>query len=178
MPGGLGQEQKVDDKSTFLICRHKRAWMSYGAATISRLLKIVFSLAEYRLFYRALLQKRPILLRSLLIVATPYVTILSYPQAKGSWRYMLWLTRQITSNLTSYERGRRIRQHFIGVSSLCNTILLRCSIHFRTHLRPMCHCVLVYSTVGVRVCILFMYVYVCKFFTQAFCALSEWACRT
>ena len=28
--------------------------------------------AEYRLFYRALLQKRPIISRSLLIVATPY----------------------------------------------------------------------------------------------------------
>jgi len=30
------------------------------------------SFAEYSLFYRALLQKRPIILRSLLIVATPY----------------------------------------------------------------------------------------------------------
>jgi len=30
------------------------------------------SFAKYRLFYRALLQKRPIILRSLLIVATPY----------------------------------------------------------------------------------------------------------
>ena len=28
--------------------------------------------AEYGLFYRALLKKRPIILRSLLIVATPY----------------------------------------------------------------------------------------------------------
>jgi len=31
--------------------------------------------AEYSLFYRALLQKRPIILRSLLIVATPYTYI-------------------------------------------------------------------------------------------------------
>jgi len=31
----------------------------------------VVSFAEYRLFYRALLQKRPMILRSLLIVATP-----------------------------------------------------------------------------------------------------------
>ena len=31
------------------------------------------SFAEYSLFYRALLQKRPIILRSLLIVATPYL---------------------------------------------------------------------------------------------------------
>ena len=34
------------------------------------------SFAEYRLFYRALLQKRPIILRSLLIVATPYQELL------------------------------------------------------------------------------------------------------
>ena len=35
-------------------------------------LKLQVSFAEYSLFYRALLQKRPIVLRSLLIVATPY----------------------------------------------------------------------------------------------------------
>ena len=35
--------------------------------------KLWVSFVEYRLFYRALLQKRPIVLRSLLIVATPYV---------------------------------------------------------------------------------------------------------
>jgi len=34
--------------------------------------KKVISFAEYRRFYRALLQKSPIILRSLLIVATPY----------------------------------------------------------------------------------------------------------
>jgi len=35
-------------------------------------LKSWVSFAEYRLFYRALLQKRPVILRSLLIVVTPY----------------------------------------------------------------------------------------------------------
>jgi len=34
--------------------------------------KLYVSFAEYRLFYRALLQMKPIILRSLLIVATPY----------------------------------------------------------------------------------------------------------
>ena len=34
-------------------------------------LKLKVSFAEYRLFYKALLQKRPIILRSVLIVATP-----------------------------------------------------------------------------------------------------------
>jgi len=44
----------------------------YGVATISRLLKIIGLSVEYRLLYRALLQQRPMILRSLLIVATPY----------------------------------------------------------------------------------------------------------
>jgi len=38
-------------------------------------LKLQVSFAEHSLFYRALLQKRPIILRSLLIVATPYTVI-------------------------------------------------------------------------------------------------------
>ena len=40
-------------------------------------LKLQIAFAEYRLFYRALLHKRPIILRSLLIVDTPYVVIQS-----------------------------------------------------------------------------------------------------
>jgi len=36
-------------------------------------LKLEVSFAKYRLFYRPLLQERPVDLRSLLIVATPYV---------------------------------------------------------------------------------------------------------
>ena len=35
--------------------------------------KLDVSFVEYRLFYRALLLKRPMILRSLLIVATPYL---------------------------------------------------------------------------------------------------------
>jgi len=35
-------------------------------------IKLYVSFAEYRLFYRALLQKRPIILPILLTVATPY----------------------------------------------------------------------------------------------------------
>ena len=39
-------------------------------------LKLQVSFAEYSLFYRSLLQKRPMILRSLLIVATLYLYIL------------------------------------------------------------------------------------------------------
>jgi len=38
-------------------------------------LKLQVSFAEYSLFYRALLPKRPIILRSLLIVTTPYISL-------------------------------------------------------------------------------------------------------
>jgi len=38
-------------------------------------LKLQVSFAEYRLFYRVLLQKRPTILRSLLVEATPYLNI-------------------------------------------------------------------------------------------------------
>ena len=43
-------------------------------------IKLQVSFAEYRLFYRAFLQKRPVILSSLLIVATPYIytCILAY----------------------------------------------------------------------------------------------------
>jgi len=48
--------------------------VSYEVATIRRLLKMKgLFFAEYSLFYRALLHKRPMFLRSLLIEATPYV---------------------------------------------------------------------------------------------------------
>jgi len=58
---GNGNTDKVDSANT------------YGVATISRLLKIrgLFCRLSSRLFYRALLQKRPIILRSLIIEATP-----------------------------------------------------------------------------------------------------------
>jgi len=46
-----------------------------GRLPLAGSLKLYVSLAEYGLFDRALLQKRPIMLRSLLIVATPYTTL-------------------------------------------------------------------------------------------------------
>jgi len=40
--------------------------------------KLQVSIAEYSLFHRALLQKRPIMLRSLRLVATPYLQVMSH----------------------------------------------------------------------------------------------------
>ena len=52
----------------YILCTpHTMRWLrSVGS------LKLQVSFAEYRPFYKALLQKRPTILRSLLIVATPY----------------------------------------------------------------------------------------------------------
>jgi len=57
-------------------------WLMYAVFCLMGWLRLVGSLklyvsfAEYRLFYRTLLQKRPIILRSLLIVATSYSLVL------------------------------------------------------------------------------------------------------
>jgi len=54
-----------------------QVWLSHatlmGWLRVVGWLKLQVSFAKYRLFYRALLQKRPVFLRSLLIVATPYM---------------------------------------------------------------------------------------------------------
>ena len=55
------------------IDKHNMGWLRWVGS-----IKLQVSFAEYHLFYRALLQKRPIILRSLLIVATPYVHIKKY----------------------------------------------------------------------------------------------------
>jgi len=44
----------------------------YGKTTEYGKMSSEMAFAEYRLFHRALLQKRPVILRSLLIVAPPY----------------------------------------------------------------------------------------------------------
>ena len=83
--GGYGQQDRLNYRSLlqnslfyralfYRVARMAQSCHTYGVATISRLLKIIGLFAAYRLFYRALLQKRPVILRSLLIVATPYQT--------------------------------------------------------------------------------------------------------
>jgi len=60
---------------------HSRmGWLRWVGA-----LKLYVSVAECRLFYRALLQKRPIILRSLLIVATPYHIYCGYIRVLRWW---------------------------------------------------------------------------------------------
>ena len=53
-------------------CHVSMSQVTMGWLRLVASLKLQISFAEYRLFYRALLQKRPIILRSLLIVAPSY----------------------------------------------------------------------------------------------------------
>jgi len=55
------------------ICRYIDICRDMDWLRLVGFLKLLVSFAEYGLFYRALLQKRPIILRSLLIVATLYI---------------------------------------------------------------------------------------------------------
>ena len=68
IPGPNSEQGKMSCENCF----------SYWVATIRILwysLKLWVPFAEYSLFYRALLQKRPIIVRSLRMVATPYESI-------------------------------------------------------------------------------------------------------
>jgi len=71
-------------------------WMSHvthmGWLRLVGSLKLYVSFAEYCLFYRALLQKRPIILRSLLIEATPYQWDIGTIQSCVTHTHKSWRT--------------------------------------------------------------------------------------
>jgi len=69
---GCSKDLARKDTDTHSI-EHTMGWLQLVGS-----LKLQVSFAEYRLFYRALLQKRPTVLRSLLIVATPYLHSVEY----------------------------------------------------------------------------------------------------
>jgi len=54
-------------------CIYEARLIDMGWLRLVGALKLQVTFAEYSLFYRALLQKRPIILRSLQVVVTPYV---------------------------------------------------------------------------------------------------------
>jgi len=57
------------------VCVHACTSICMGWLRLVGSLKLQISFAEYGLFYRALLQKRPVILRSLLVDATPYIYV-------------------------------------------------------------------------------------------------------
>jgi len=60
-----------DKPIVYTIVKKNKTQKSYGVASVSRIDKIQVPFAEYGLFYRSLLQKRPVILSILLTVATP-----------------------------------------------------------------------------------------------------------
>jgi len=67
--------RRVTTPPTVCICLILMLASRYGVATISRLLENVgVSFEEYRLFYRSLLQKRLMILKSRKVASTPYLT--------------------------------------------------------------------------------------------------------
>jgi len=68
-----GEEREREEKEREYVCVRENTAMGWLRLVGS--LKLQVSFAEYTFFYRALLQKRPIILRSLLIVATPYTKL-------------------------------------------------------------------------------------------------------
>ena len=67
----------------YLLCRSYVCYVTFTYVYVKQTgihvcLKLQVSFAEYHLFSRALLQNRPMILRSLQVVATPYLSCRSY----------------------------------------------------------------------------------------------------
>ena len=73
-------------------------------------LKLRVSFAEYSLFYRAILQKRPVILRSPLIVATPYLI----SNAFHLWRLLYGIHLTLITATPLQHRCNRSAYTFLG----------------------------------------------------------------
>jgi len=123
--------------------------------------KDVFSNIEYRLFYRALLQKRPIILRSLLIVATPYQASVTYL----TWLLYLWHD-SFTCDMThgwhdSFVWGDMTRSY--GTCCMRVYLFLNWAVdHYQTPVTCTCICMCMCMIICRRVC-LCVYIYIYTF---------------
>ena len=95
------------------------------------LLKIIGLFLEYRLFYRALLQTRPIILRGLLIAATPYVCQKEPAKetlhdtlhgTSGSW---VQLTERCRVSSLALTHGALLRMYMCMSMCVCVYLYLR-----------------------------------------------------
>jgi len=87
-------------------------------------LKLQLSFAEYSLFYRALLKKRLITLRSLLIEATPYDTL---PRKYGWVSHVTPCWVSVCVCVCTYDLLDRVLLHMCDVTHSC--------VHHVTHVR-------------------------------------------
>jgi len=89
----LMREFRKTSHSKWMGCVDMNSWLcvhSLYPVTISRFLKLWVSFADYRLFYRAVLQKRPSILRSLLIVATQYEFLVVSEVFASEYQVIFW----------------------------------------------------------------------------------------
>jgi len=106
-------------------------------------LNLQVSFAEYRLFYRALLQKSPILLRSLRIVATPYLFLHTYIHNLNTWMHTLSQIWYIHVHTYAY----------------CYSYMCILNIHIYIHihmcipLRVLCICLYIHTHILICTCV-------------------------
>jgi len=136
---------------------------TYGVATISRLLKIQVSFAEYRLFYRALLQRRPIILRSLLIVATHHrshhiIRRHTTSPEKGPFECVEWKRDYLSLKKAPRFRGGFPAEQWCGV---LQCVAVRCSVFSLPRVRVL---ICTYKHMYIYVCMyIYIYMYMCVY---------------
>jgi len=112
-------ESIADQFHVPFICHSTSKSCAMGWLRFIGSLKSSFSFAEYRLCYRALLHKRPMILRSLLHVATPYMYTTSISCA-------IQLQRHVTFNLI---RPTRPSNHLTSLRSSHRDLTKTISAH-------------------------------------------------
>jgi len=83
-----------------LLHHHVMGWLRLVGS-----IKLQVSFAEYSFFYRALLQKRPGVLRSLQVVATPYSIYSSHPVTQSiTYCYSIYYITSLAAQFTTLSR--------------------------------------------------------------------------
>ena len=126
---------------------------------------VLYVIAEYSLFYRALLQKRPVILRSLLIVATEEMGLICHMMC-------IHVTHLFICNVHMWL----IRM--CDIYACCAFVLCICMCMYISGIRRlgMYTCVHV-PTCGVCIRVYMCIVYTCIQTTQLFCKRDLWKKR-
>jgi len=111
-----------------MLCSAAMGWLRLVGS-----LKLYVSFAKYSLFYRALLQKRPIIFKSLVIVATPYW--IKWPMPYTHTHAYTYTHTHVHTHVYTYTRTHVHAHMHIHTHSHTYT---RTCIYIYTH---MCICV-------------------------------------
>jgi len=122
---------------------HASCWHTIGRLRSLGSSTLQFSFAEYSLFYRALLQKRLIILRSLLIIATPYVSCL-HNQCQTVMPRQTYKCHIVMSHSVSLDTqmSHNVSCDIINIKQTCHVRHTMCHIdmsHNVTHDTQMSH---------------------------------------